>query len=61
MNSSFRFKREKNVYGDIYVVTPPTMQEAGRYFERQVFGNELAVFVKAESKLQWNEKSDISG
>ena len=44
-----------------YVVTTKIINEAGRFFEKQVFGNELAVFAKAESKHAWNEDSDIAG
>jgi hypothetical protein len=60
MNSSFRYKRVTTEHGT-YVVTPKIMNEAGRFFEKQVFGNELVVFAKAESKHAWNEDSDIAG
>lgn len=50
-----------NEHGDTYVITPKSMKEAGRYFEKKVFGNELAVFANAQNKLEWNKTSEIAG
>jgi hypothetical protein len=37
------------------------MGEAGRFFERMLFGSELAIFVKAANEQSWCEQSPITG